>query len=207
MEYFNKGLFVGAFTFVAGVLITVTLAIIVGRGDIAIDNVVIVAIVVLLASAVIAVLIAAYRVYPRGCVWIYRAVMRRLATRALRALNSALSQVSQTRFECSGISEIQGAVALRILAGRTQGIQSGDKFNLYEATGDACWGSVVAIDVRESYCDCRLHDRKNEKFWETLEDRMMYDTSKPPNVYLTLDTDDYETTINLIIELLHYYWR
>ena len=203
MEYFNKRLFAGAFTSVTSVSITIALAIIVGRGDFAIADIFIGVILALLVSAVIAALIAAYRLYMRGWVWIYRAATRRLAA---RAMNSALSHANRTRIECSGIIEMQGTVALRILAGISQGIQSGDKFNLYEATGNAYWGNVVAVDVRESDCDCLPQDRAKVDFWESLENRMKRDTSKPPNVYLTLYTDDYETAVNHITALLRR-WR
>lgn len=209
MEHFNKRLFAYAYPIAAGVSIAIALAIIVGRGDFAIAYVFIGVILALLASAVIATLIAAYGLYIRGLVWIYRAAMRMVAS---RALNSALSQAERTRFECSGIIEmqgtveVQGTVALKVLAGELQGIQLADKFNLYESTGDEYWGSAVAVDVRESDCDCLLQDRANVDFWESLENRMKYDTSKPSNVYLALDTDDYETALNHVTELLRR-WR
>lgn len=195
MGHFSKRLFAYAYP--------IALAIIVWRGDFAIADGFIGVILALLLSAVIATLIAAYRLYMRGCVWIYRAAMRKLAA---RALNSALSQAERTRFECSGIIEMQGTVALRILAGISQGIQPSDKFNLYEATGSVYWGSVVAVDVRESDCDCLPQDRAEVDFWESLEDRMKRDTSKPQNVYLVLDTDDYETALNHVTALLRR-WR
>lgn len=200
MEHFNKNLFVGVCIGVACMLIAIVLA-----GDFTIVNVFIDVVLALLTSVVIAALISAYRLYMRVWVWIYRAAMRWLVT---RALNSALSQAKKTRIECSGIFDMQGTVALKILAGSSQGIQPDDKLNLYEATGDECWGSVVAVNVRESDCDCRPHDRANVDFWEHLEDRMKYDTRKPPNVYLALalDTEDYANAIKLIIALLRY-WR
>ena len=203
MEYFNRRLFAYAYPIAASVSIAIALAIIVGRGDFAIADVFIGVILALLASAVIAGLIAAYGLFLRGWVWVYRAAMRKLAA---RALNSALSQAERTRFECSGIIEMQGTVALRILAGTSQGIQPSDKFNLYEATGNVYWGSVVAVDVRESDCDCLPQDRAEVDFWESLEDRMKRDTSKPQNVYLVLDTDDYETALNHVTALLRR-WR
>ena len=203
MARFNKRLFAYVYPIAASVSIAIALAIIVGRGDFAIADVFIGVILALLASAVMTALIAAYRLYMRGGVWIYRATMRKLAA---RVHNSAMSQAKRTRFECSGIMEMQGTVALKILAGELQGIQSGDKFNLYEATGGAYWGSVVAVSVREYDCDCRLYNRANADFWESLEDRVMHDTSQPPNVYLALDTDDYETAIKRITALLRH-WR
>lgn len=203
MEYFNKRLFAYAYPIAASVSIAIALAIIVGRGDFAIIDVFVDVILALLASAVIAGLIAAYGLFLRGWVWTYRAVMRKLAA---RALTSALSQAKKTRVECSGIIEMQGTLALRILAGRSQGIQSGDKLNLHEATGGAYWGSVVAANVRESDCDCLPQDRANVDFGESLEDRMNRDTSKPPNVYLVLDTGDYETARNRVTALLRR-WR
>lgn len=203
MAHFNKRLFAYAYPISASVSIAIVIAIIVGLGDFAIADVFIGVILALLASAVIAALIAAYGLFLRGWVWTYRAAMGKLAA---RALNSALSQAERTRFECSGVIEVQGTLALRILAGRSHGIQSGDKFNLYEATGGAYWGSVVAVDVRESDCDCLPQDRANVDFGESLEDKMNRDTSKPPNVYLVLDTGDYKTARNRVTALLRR-WR
>ena len=201
MARFNKRLFGYVYPIAASVSIAIALAIIVGRGDFAIADVFIGVILALLASAVIAALIAAYGLFIWGVVWIYRAAVIKLAA---RAHNSALSQAKRTRFECSGIMEMQGTVALKIMAGELQGIQSGDKFNLYEATDGAYWGSVVAVSVRESDCDCLAQDRANVDFWESY--RKKYDTSMPPNVYLALDTGDYETAIKRITELLRR-WR
>ena len=161
MARFNKRLFAYVYPIAASVSIAIALAIIVGRGDFAIADVFIGVILALLASAVITALMAAYGLYIRGLGWIYRASMRRVAA---RTLNSVLSQAKRTRFECSGIMEIQGTVALKIMAGELQGIQPGDKFNLYEATGGAYWGSVVAVSVRESDCDCLLQNRANADF-------------------------------------------
>lgn len=203
MARFNKRLFAYVYPIAASVSIAIALAIIVGRGDFATADVIIGVILALLASAVISALIAACGLFLHGWVWIYRAAMIKLAA---RAQNSALSQAKRTRFECSGIMEMRGTVAIRVLAGRSQGIQPDDEFNLYEATGDECWGSVVAVDVRESDCDCILQDRANADFWESLESRMRRDTSKPPNVYLALDTGDYETAIKGVTALLRR-WR
>lgn len=156
----------------------------------------------LLASAATSALIASYGLFLRYFVWAYRAVMKALVIRALR---SALSY-AMTPVECSGILEIQGTVALKALAGEAHGIREGSKFNLYESTGATYWGSVIAIEVRASDCDCVPYDRANVAFWENLEYRMRYDTSKPPNVYLTRHASDYETAMDHIIALLRH-WR
>ena len=194
MRRFNKKAFAYAFPIALTISIGITAIAITAKSAYSVVDIFIGTLFALLASATASALIASYELFLRYSVWAYRAVMRALAVRALR---SALSY-AMTPIECSGIleNEDKGTVALRVLAGEDQGIREGSRFNLYESTGATYWGSVTAVDVRASDCDCVPYDRANADFWENLEDRMKYDTSKPPNVYLARDASDYETALD-----------
>lgn len=204
MRRFNKKAFAYALPIALTISIGIAAIVITAQSAYSVRDISVGILLALLASSIASALIAPYGLYLRAFVWAYRAVMRALVIRALRsALSYAITPV-----ECSGIleNEDKGTVALRVLAGEDQGIRKGSKFNLYESTGDTYWGSVIAINVRASDCDCVPYDRANADFWEKLEDRMKYDTSKPPNVYLARDTTDYETAMEHIIALLRH-WR
>ena len=204
MQRFNKKAFAFVFSIALTISIGITAIAITAQNAYSIVNISVGILLALLASSIASAMIASYGLYLRAFVWAYRAVMRALVIRALR---SALSY-AMTPVECSGIleNEDKRTVALRVLAGEDQSIREGSKFNLYESTGDTYWGSVIATDVRASDCDCIPDDRKNITFWENLEDRMKYDTSKPLNVYLARDASDYETALEHIIALLRH-WR
>ena len=137
----------------------------------------------LCSSVVLAALVACYR-YPK--LWLVaslRSTMRRVAKKAIRlSLSSAMVPV-----ECTGILDIDDEVALQIRVGTSNGITNGQQFNVYESTNNELWGRVVAINVRPFDCDCVPTDRVNIKFWQELERRMRYNTSKPPNVHLVRD--------------------
>ena len=137
----------------------------------------------LCSSVVLAALLACYR-YPK--LWLVaslRSIMRRVAKKAIRlSLSSAMVPV-----ECTGILDIDDEVALQIRVGTSNGITNGQQFNVYESTNNELWGRVVAINVRPFDCDCVPTDRVNIKFWQELERRMRYNTSKPPNVHLVRD--------------------
>lgn len=204
MQRFNKKAFAYALPIALTISIGITAIAITAQNAYSIVNISVGILLALLASSIASAMIASYGLYLRAFVWAYRAVMRALVIRALR---SALSY-AMTPVECSGIleNEDKRTVALRVLAGEDQSIREGSKFNLYESTGDTYWGSVIAINVRALDCDCVPYDRANVAFWENLEDRMRYDTSKPPNVYLARDITDYETAMEHIIALLRH-WR
>lgn len=204
MQRFNKKAFAFVFSIALTISIGITAIAITAQNAYSIVNISVGILLALLASSIASAMIASYGLYLRAFVWAYRAVMRALVIRALR---SALSY-AMTPVECSGIleNEDKRTVALRVLAGEDQSIREGNKFNLYESTGDTYWGSVIAINVRASDCDCVPYDRANATFWENLEDRMRYDTSKPLNVYLARDASDYETALEHIIALLRH-WR
>ena len=204
MRRFNKKAFAYALPIALTISIGIAAVAITAQSAYSIANIFGCILLALIVSAAASALIASYGLYLRAFIWAYRAVMRALVIRALR---SALSY-AMTPVECSGIleNEDKGTVALRVLAGGDQGIREGSKFNLYESTGTTYWGSVIVIDVRASDCDCVPYDRVNAAFWENLEDRMRYDTSKPPNVYLARDASDYETAMEHIIALLRH-WR
>ena len=204
MQRFNMKAFAYALPIALTISIGIAAIVITAKSAYSVRDISVGIILALLASSIASALIASYGLYLRAFVWAYRAVMRALVIRALR---SALSY-AMTPVECSGIleNEDKRTVALRVLAGEDQSIREGSKFNLYESTGDTYWGSVIATDVRASDCDCVPDDRKNATFWENLEDRMKYDTSKPLNVYLARDASDYETALEHIIALLRH-WR
>lgn len=202
MQRFNKKAFAYALPIALTISISIAAVAITAQSAYSVRDISVGILLALIISAAASALIASYGLYLIAFVWAYRAVMRVLVIRALR---SALSY-AMTPVECSGILEIQETLALRVLAGESQGIQEGSKFNLYESTGDTYWGSVIVIDVRASDCDCVPYDRVNAAFWENLEDRMGYDTSKPSNVYLARDASDYETAMEHIIALLRH-WR
>lgn len=204
MQRFNKKAFAYALPIALTISIGITAIAITAKSAYSVRDISVGILLALLASVAASALIASYWLFLRAFAWAYRAVMRALVVRALR---SALSY-AMTPVECSGIleNEDKGTVALRVLAGEDQGIREGSKFNLYESTGATYWGSVTAVDVRASDCDCVPYDRANVAFWENLEDRMRYDTSKPPNVYLARDITDYETAMEHIIALLRH-WR
>ena len=137
-----------------------------------------------------------------GCaIWAYRASLRSLARRAIA---SSLSY-ARTPIGCSGILEIENEVALKVEAGSLDGIKTGVQFNVYESTGDQLWGRVVALEVRDYDCDCIPYDRVNPRFWEQLEDRIEYDTSKPSNVHIIRDVPESEM-LESVLELLDN-WR
>lgn len=202
MQHFNKKAFAYALPIALTISIGIAAIVITAKSAYSVRDISVGILLALLASSIASALIASYGLFLRSFVWAYRAVMRALVIRALR---SALSY-AMTPVECSGILEIQGTVALRVLAGESQDIREGSKFNLYEATDNTYWGSATAVDVRASDCDCVPYDRANATFWENLEDRMKYDTSKPSNVYLARDASDYETAMKHIIALLRH-WR
>ena len=153
------------------------------------------------ASLSLAALIACYRYPIRWCVFIYRTIMRRLAKRALR---SSLSHMMRP-LECSGIFEIDGGVAVKVQAGESHGVIEGSCLNVYEGANNNLWGRVTAINVRHYDCDCTPYDRVNVTFWEELENRMRYDTSKPSNVYFVRDVPESEI-LDSVVELLDN-WR
>ena len=180
MTLFNMKLFSYTFGITLSITFAVALAIVVTQDALSVLSVTVAVLASLAISATIAAPIAGYRLPVRCVNGIYRKVMRRQAKRAIR---ESLSNAT-TRVECSGILEIDVRVALRVRAGLTAGVSEGTQFNVYESTNNQLWGSVVAINVREADCDCIVSDRANVEFWEKLEDRMRYNTEKPPNIHL-----------------------
>ena len=81
---------------------------------------------------VLAVMIGCYRYPLRWSLAATRAVMRKIAKRAIRAsLHHAM-----TRVECSGILEIDNDIALKVQAGRSQGVAEDTQFNVHESTSN-----------------------------------------------------------------------
>ena len=183
MNLFSQRVFGYAFGIALSVAFAVALAIIVARDVLSVLSVLVAILASLAISAAIAALIAGYRLPLRWGNGAYRAVMRRLAKKAIRA---SLSQ-AMTPIGCTGILETELGVAIKVQAGQLQGVANGARFNVYESTGNRLWGIIVAIEVRDNDCDCVPYDRVNEEFWAELENRMRTDTSAPPNVHLVLD--------------------
>ena len=131
-------------------------------------------------AAVAAYLIAIYRLYVRTARRIYRNIVRPIAKRAIR---SSLSQ-HMTRFECTGIIDRDGTVAL--LVQPRQGIQLdlGETLNVHESAGNQLWGRLIVNEFHENSYICKLDERNNVEFWAHLEVQMKIDTSPPPNIYL-----------------------
>ena len=139
--------------------------------------------VILAAAIVSAAVIACYEYPARWFRWTYRAVMRKLAKKAVRA---SLSQ-AMTPIECLGIMEREGYVQLRLSIGSSSGITEGFSFRLLESTDSQQWGIVEVVNVGDTHSDCIPIVRSNENFWAALEDRMRYDTSSPSNIHLMID--------------------
>ena len=146
----------------------------------------------IVASAIMASLVfsiavgyfsALYMLPIRLLVRMYRSMLTTVAKKAIRAnLSHAMMPI-----ECTGILIIDNEVALQVQAGSSDGIEEGNQFNVYESTNNELWGRVVVVNVRSFDCDCVPTDRVNINFWQELERRMRYNTSKPPNVHMVRD--------------------
>ena len=142
-------------------------------------NFVLVVVIVLLASAVLAALMACYRYPIRWLLRLYRSTMRSLAKRAIHAsLSYAMIPV-----RCLGITTREGIVALRINYGAIAGARRSMLFNVHDSVNDELWGQVIIVETGELTSLCVPSNRINGDFWEHLEGRMRFDPS-PPNVYL-----------------------
>ncbi len=188
MEAFSGRVFGYAFGIALGIAFAVALTLVVAWNALSALSVLVAVLASLGISVAIAALIAGYRLPLVWSTRAYRAVMRRLARRAIR---SSIAY-AMTRVECLGILEIEGDVAIRVQAGQSQGVKEGTYFNVYEATDNRLWGVVRAVDVRDFDCDCIPYDMINPYFWEELENRVNTDTSKPANVYLVRDLPEAE---------------
>ena len=182
MDLFNTRAFAYTFGIALSIAFPIALAIIVTRDVLSVMCALTAILASLAISASIAALIAVYRLPLRWVIGTYRAVMRRLAKRAIR---SSVSQ-AMTPVECLGIMETRGYVHLRLGIGSADGIREGFPFQLFESTANQLWGIVEVDNVEENQCDCVPLIRVNEEFWTALEDRMGIDTSPPPNVYLVV---------------------
>ena len=180
MNLFSQRVFGYAFGIALSVAFAIALAIIVAQGVLSVLSVLVAILASLAISAAIAALIAGYRLPLRWGNGAYRAVMRRLAKKAIRA---SVSQ-AMTPVECLGIMEREGYVYLRLAIGSADGIAQGFPFQLLESTDNQLWGIVEVVNVEEHQCDCIPSVRLNEQFWASLESSMWHNTSPPPNVHL-----------------------
>lgn len=119
MRRFNKKAFAYALPIALTISIGIAAIVITAQSAYSVANIFGGILLALIVSAAASALIASYGLYLIAFVWAYRAVMRVLVIRALR---SALSY-AMTPVECSGILEIQETLALRVLAGESQGIR------------------------------------------------------------------------------------
>ena len=183
MKLFSKNVFWTVFGITLSAFLTVSLAVVATRGMLAASNVLMAVLAAVGISVALAALIAGYRLPVRWTTWAYRAVMRRLAKRAIR---SSLTQ-AMTPIKCLGIMEREGYVQLRLDIGLSSGITEGFSFRLLESTDNRQWGMVEVVNVGDTHSDCIPIVRSNEDFWAALEDRMRYDTSSPSNIHLVID--------------------
>ena len=184
MNLFSQRVFGYAFGIALGIAFAVALAAVIYWDAFSILNVFIALVASLAISAVLATLVASYKLPRLYVERVYRAVMRRLAKKAIR---SSLSYAMMP-IECTGILETDFGFAVRIQAGGLQGVTEGSRFNVHESTDNRLWGKVFAVEVRDNDCDCVPYDRVNEAFWAELESRVRTDTSAPSNVHLVRDT-------------------
>ena len=201
MESFSKRAFRYSFGIAVSMSFAVALAVIAMQDRLTVLSVLLAILLSLVISAVLGALIACYRYPKRWLLSAIRSIMRSVAKRAIRlSLRHAM-----TRIECSGILEIDGGVALQVLAGTSNGVAKGTRFRAYEATDNQLWGRVEAFNMRDADCDCIPFDRVNREFWGELENRKLYNTEKPPNIYLLLDIQEINLTEQ--IENLLDNWR
>ena len=186
MMLFSKKLFAYSFPVWLAISLYVASKCDAGLEPLTLDNLAIPVIAALAATILLAGLTACFGYPKRWPLAATRAVMRKIAKRAIRAsLSHAL-----TRIECSGILEIDGGVALQVVAGTSNGVAEKMSFIVYEATSDQLWRRVEARNVRDFDCDCVPFDRENGEFWQTFEDRKRHNTGKPPNIYLLRDISE-----------------
>ena len=158
---------------------------------------------ILALVTILATLSACYRFPVRWCSWIYRAVMRRLAKRTIRASwSQAMNPV-----KCLGIMERNDGVALRIDYGELDNARIGLLFDVYDSVNGERWGRVEVVEVSQKTSLCVptdvVSEEINREFWEHLESRMRYDTSAP-KVYLTLALP---TDLRELVESILENWR
>ena len=202
MNLFSKRAFGYTFGIALSIAFAIALAIIVNRDVLSVLSVLVAVLASLGISAVIAALIAGYRLPVRWATWAYRAVMRKLAKRAIRSsLSHAMIPV-----KCLGIMPKEGTVALRIDYGETNGAKLDMWFNVHDCVNNELWGQVRIAETNEMTSLCVPSNRINEDFWEHLEERMRFDTS-PPNVYLVREIPpQFLESVDELLEFLNN-WR
>ena len=179
MESFSGRVFGYAFGIALGIAFAVALTLVVAWNALSALSVVVAVLASLGISVAIAALIAGYRLPLVWSTRAYRAVMRRLAKRAIR---SSIAYV-RAPVKCLGIMEREGTVALRIAYGDGDGAKRDILFSVHDFVNHELWGQVKIVEAGESTSLCIPSDIINTDFWEHLEGRMRFDSS-PPGVYL-----------------------
>ena len=182
MKRFNTRVFLFTFPIAVSIAAAVTLTVIIDVRTASGIGISISIILAILSAVVFAGLVASYQLPVRASIWVYRAVMRGLAKRAVR---SSLSH-AMTQIPCLGILNRNGTVALRISIEGSNIVGVGTRFNVYDSVNDELWGRVEAFETDDAIVLCRPVYRINLDFWEHLEARMRFDTA-PPGVYLVAD--------------------
>ena len=200
MVAFNGKLFWYIFGIAASIFFAIVLTIIVRQGIFTVANVLLAILSSLSASALMAAVIAVYRIPLAGFGWAYRLIMRSLARRAFR---SSLSH-AMTPIECLGILERRGGVALRIGIGSAEYSEFDQILHVYDAANKELWGRINLVEIQSSTCIYEPIDRVNPRFWEHLEDIMRHNTSPPPGIYIVRELPD---SILAVVERLLNNWR
>lgn len=199
MKRFNVKVFRYSLPIAIGIALSVALVVIIDVRVASSWTVAATVVLSLLSSGAFSVAVASYG-YPIDAMrWSYRSVMRTTAKRAVRAsLSEALTPIA-----CLGIIDRNGTVALRIAAGRTDGMVPELPLNVYDAVNSTLWGRVKVVEVNDAIAFCEPYDRNNPDFWGSLEDRMRTDTS-PPGVFLVREVP---TNMIALVNRLLDHWR
>ena len=97
----------------------------------------------IILAAITAYLIAIYRLYIRTALRIYRGAARPIAKRAIRSSHSQ----HMTEFECTGIINRRGTVALIVPFIQGSEFEIGESLNLLESAGNELWGRVNVEEI------------------------------------------------------------
>ena len=193
MKRFNVKVFLYSLPIAIGIALSVALVAIIDVRAASSRTVAATVVLSLLSSGAFSVVVASYGYVFSAMRWSYRGVIRTIAKRAIRAsLSDALTPIA-----CLGIIDRNGTVALRIAAGRTDGMVPELPLNVYDAVNSTLWGRVKVVEVSDTIAFCEPYDRINPSLWNHLEDRMRTDTS-PPNVFLVPEVPVLDAVLHLL---------